>query len=83
MPPDGMKDACPSPSEEETMPMLTKDVGHAAVDLSSGGSTQQRRWRFKRLPVKHAVKLLVFIDMFAVAIVISLMTTYFKDLNIR
>lgn len=94
MPPDGKSDtACPTTSEEdETMPMLQKDVSSsdaaAAADLTSSSTQQQQQrtiWRFKRfpLPVKHAIKVLVFVDMFAVAIVLSMMTTYFKDLNIR
>lgn len=85
MPPDGTSDACPTTSEEdETRPMLQQVVGDAAADLSRC-PTQQKLLGFKRLslPVKHAIKVLVFIDMFAVAIVLSMMTTYFKDLNIR
>lgn len=81
MPPDGSSDACLATSEEETDPMLKKkDVGDTAADLIVDA---QQRWRYKLLPVKDIIKLLVFIDMLAVAIVTSLMTTYFKDLNIR
>lgn len=81
MPPDGTNEACPTSGEET--PMLKKDVG--AADLSdarssSGGKNTQRRYR---LPAKHAVKLLVFLDMFAVALVVPLLSSYFRDLNIR
>ena len=43
-----------------------------------GGSLSKRL-----VPIKDAVKVLVFLDMLSVALVIPLLSSYFRDLEIR
>lgn len=39
--------------------------------------------KHRGLHVTDAVKLLLFVDMFSVALVVPLLSSYFRDLNIR
>lgn len=76
MPPEGSSDAYPG--QEETMPMLTEK---AKGDAQDRPSHKQPRWH--PLEAKHVVKLLVLVDMFSVALVVPLLSSYFRDLSIR
>lgn len=70
MPPDNGNGTC-TLSEEDT-PMLKDPIKlHTPVEY--------KPW----LPIKDAIKLLLLIDFFSVAVIMSLLSSYFKDLNIR
>lgn len=78
MPPEEGGDVCSG--EEETARLVT-DSGDGDKGKKASGKNKVGSWR--RPPIKHAVQLLVFVDMLSVALVVPLLTSYFKDLNIR
>lgn len=76
MPPDGGSDARVSGGVDQSRP---KDKeAKSAADRPAKKTTIT-----SRLPIKDAVKLLVFLDMLSVALVVPLLSAYFRDLNIR
>lgn len=85
MPPEDGKDVCTSSEGSETTRLV--DAGFADQSSSrndeNGKSKKMSRLRVRRLPIKHVVKLLVFLDMLSVALVIPLLSSYFRDLSIR
>lgn len=78
MPPEEGSDVCSG--EEETARLVTGS-GDEDKGQKASGKNKVALWR--RPPIKHAVQLLVFVDMLSVALVVPLLTSYFKDLNIR
>lgn len=86
-PEGGKSDVCASTAEEETAKLLgATDASHESdpefKDTMSCPPNGARRSR-TLLPIEDAVKLLVFLDMFSVSLVTSLLSSYFRDLNIR
>lgn len=79
MPPEEKIDVCPA-AEGETTPML--GITHAE-DLEPLLPERKQQPRWCRLETKHVVKLLVLVDMFSVALVVPLLSSYFRDLSIR
>lgn len=82
MPPEGGSDVYSS--EEETARLLADSSGgedRGKKKATGKGKHVAPPWR--RMPIKRAVQLLVFVDMLSVALVVPLLTAYFKDLNIR
>eukprot|EP00752_Nemacystus_decipiens_P002470 g2326.t1 len=57
------------------------EKGDLPPSSSSSRGNPSRSWR-RRFEVKHVVKLLVLVDMFSVALVVPLLSSYFRDLNI-
>ncbi|CAM9784635.1 unnamed protein product [Ectocarpus sp. 6 AP-2014] len=70
MPPDSTSDAC-APSEEEVS--MLKGVGMEGPRKPSSLSA---------IHITDVVKVLLFVDMLSVALVVPLLPSYFKDLNI-
>jgi len=67
--PESAVDVCNKPVKDTT----------AAAAAAADEQSKKRRGLF----VKDAVKLLVLVDMFSVALVVSLLPSYFKDLTDR
>lgn len=75
MPPEGVK----GDSVTGTQERLTDKV-------DSGGSSRddgQKKTSGSRWPITSVIKLLVLGDMLSVALVVPLLSSYFRDLNIR
>lgn len=87
MPPEGVNGAY-APMEGEKVTLMEID-GAEATDLVVGPEPTEQHAMMggslsKRLvPIKDAVKVLVFLDMLSVALVIPLLSSYFRDLEIR
>lgn len=76
MPPEGATEAFAA-DEGDKAPLMGVDEVER-VDQAMRRSTNKRR-----VPIKDAVKLLVFLDMLSVALVVPLLSSYFRDLDIR
>lgn len=88
MPPEGANEAY-APIEGEKMSLMEVD-GTEPTDLVVGPEPAELEQHAKvgrsssrLVPIKDAVKVLVFLDMLSVALVIPLLSSYFRDLNIR
>lgn len=82
MPPEGATEAC-APVEGDKAPLMGVDEAER-VDLVVGPEKAMMPIPIKRrVPIKDAVKVLVFLDMLSVALVVPLLSSYFRDLDIR
>lgn len=82
MPPEGVTEALAA-DEGDKAPLMGVDEAER-VDLVVGPEQGMRRSIYNRpVPIKDAVKVLVFLDMLSVALVVPLLSSYFRDLNIR
>lgn len=77
MPPEGATEFFAA-DEGDKAPLMGVDEAER-VDQAMPRSTTNKR----RVPIKDAVKVLVFLDMLSVALVVPLLSSYFRDLNIR
>lgn len=93
MPPEGGVDVdAESSVNGETAQLLvdgdrerTMPVGVNGSSSSGGRESKQRSWTTmrKRVPIVTVIKILVFVDMLSVALLVPLLSSYFKDLGIR
>lgn len=81
MPPEGATETC-TPEEGDKVPLMGVNEAER-VDLVLGPEQAMHRSVKRRVPIKDAVKVLVFLDMLSVALVVPLLSSYFRDLNIR
>lgn len=82
MPPEGVTEVYAA-GEGDKAPLMGVDEAEG-VDLVVGPEQAMRpSIHNRRVPIKDAVKVLVFLDMLSVALVVPLLSSYFRDLNIR